>query len=36
MLTEQTTEDKKNIPHKRKKIMVEACATIGRPQHSTA
>ena len=34
VLTEQTIETKKNLPHKRKKILVEACATIC--QHSTA
>jgi hypothetical protein len=33
VLTEQTIETKKNLPHKRKKILVEACATICR--HST-
>ncbi len=34
VLTEQTIEIKKNLPHKRKKILLEACATIC--QHSTA
>ena len=34
VLTEQTIETKKNLPHKRKKILVDACATIC--QHSTA
>ncbi len=34
VLTEQTIETKKNLPHKRKKILVKACATIY--QHSTA
>ena len=33
VLTEQTIETKKNRPHKREKILVEACATICR--HST-
>ena len=32
MLTEQTIETKKNRPHKREKILVEACATTA--QHS--
>jgi hypothetical protein len=36
VINEQTIETKKNLPHKRKKILVEACATIGTPQHSTA
>ncbi len=34
VLTEQTIKTKKNFPHKRKKILVETCATIY--QHSTA
>jgi hypothetical protein len=34
VLTEQTIENKKNLPDKRKKILLKACATIC--QHSTA
>jgi hypothetical protein len=39
VLIEQTIENKKNLPHKRKKILLKSCGTICQhttTQHSTA